>query len=51
MAARPARRRAGLGNTRMPARGPGPRRAYLATGMVNSAPLSMLSGQRCITLL
>lgn len=25
--------------------------AYLATGMVNSAPLAMLSGQRCMTLL
>gem|GEM_PF-3147166 len=24
---------------------------YFATGMVNSAPLAMLSGQRCITLL
>jgi hypothetical protein len=29
----------------------GYRLAYLATGMVNSAPLAMLSGQRCITLL
>jgi hypothetical protein len=28
-----------------------PDRIYLATGMVNSAPLAMLSGQRCITLL
>ncbi|VEH29311.1 Uncharacterised protein [Bordetella hinzii] len=26
-------------------------RFYFATGMVNSAPLAMLSGQRCITLL
>jgi hypothetical protein len=25
--------------------------AYLATGIVNSTPLAMLSGQRCITLL
>ncbi|VVD59258.1 hypothetical protein PTE31013_00013 [Pandoraea terrigena] len=25
--------------------------AYFATGIVNSAPLAMLSGQRCITLL
>ncbi len=25
--------------------------AHFATGMVNSAPLAMLSGQRCITLL
>ncbi|VVE29372.1 hypothetical protein PSO31014_03553 [Pandoraea soli] len=24
---------------------------YFATGIVNSAPLAMLSGQRCITLL
>ena len=24
---------------------------HLATGIVNSAPLAMLSGQRCITLL
>jgi hypothetical protein len=28
-----------------------PRDGYFATGMVNSAPLAMLSGQRCITLL
>jgi hypothetical protein len=26
-------------------------RDYFATGIVNSAPLAMLSGQRCITLL
>ena len=25
--------------------------AYLATGIANSAPLAMLSGQRCMTLL
>lgn len=30
---------------------PGPVRFYFATGIVNSAPLAMLSVQRCITLL
>jgi hypothetical protein len=28
-----------------------PRFGYLATGIANSAPLAMLSGQRCMTLL
>lgn len=28
-----------------------PRFAYLAAAIANSAPLSMLSGQRCVTLL
>ena len=39
---------AGSANARL---APRPFRAYLATGMANSAPLAMLSGQRCMMLL
>jgi hypothetical protein len=38
----------GSGRETVPAHGLTP--AYLAVGITNSAPLPMLSGQRCITL-